>query len=52
MWIRVQGKTWLGEKVVVSSIHEKYVSILNRAATPPGALRRVFEVVSNILSRK
>jgi len=46
MWIRVQGKAQTDSKAEHT---RKYVSILNRFATPPWALRRFFEMGSNVL---
>jgi hypothetical protein len=44
MWIRVHGKARGGEKAEHT---RKYVNILSRPATPPWALRRIFEISSS-----
>ena len=44
-WLRVQGKAQADSKAEHT---RKYVSILNRFATPPWTLRRIFEMGSKI----
>jgi hypothetical protein len=41
MWIRVQGKAQADSEAEHT---RKYVSILNRFATPPWTLRRIFKM--------
>jgi hypothetical protein len=45
IWIRVQGKARFGEKA--ESRLRRDELILSRSATPPWALRRIFEMGSN-----